>query len=255
MLESLKIIFDETLSVYHLATLDGRLFIPFIVCVLYLLFAPGDKHSRARRYFVYPTLILCVFIFNPVFIHYMIKFTYDPERVARMYWPLPIAAVIVYCVMSAFYALSKRWQRGALLACSLLVLLLITEGSHAGISFKKAENPEKLIPGAKEICDAVYNLSEGEEATVLVPSNLFFWVREYNAGILTPYKHKADEFMYTDDGELDLDATGEKALEAECDYVVYSSSAPALGSLEDYGYVRRYQVYGDNCVYYIYGLQ
>ena len=30
MLESLKIIFEESLSVYRLGTLDGRLFIPFV---------------------------------------------------------------------------------------------------------------------------------------------------------------------------------------------------------------------------------
>lgn len=252
MLDSLKIITDETLMVYRLATLDGRLFLPFIICIIYLLLSHSEEHKRARQYFVYPTLVLCLFIFNPVLIHYMIKFTFDPERVARMYWPLPIGAVIVYCVISAFYSLKKHWERGALLVAAVLVLLLVTEGNHAGIGFQKAENPEKLIPGAKEVCDTIYSFNGEGECSVLFPQNLFFWVREYNSAILTPYRNKVD-FMYTEDGTIDLDATGEKALEAECDYVVYSGTAPAQGRLEDYGYVYLREVPGEDCTYYIYG--
>ena len=84
MIESLKIIFEETLSVYKLGTLDGRLFIPFIICCLYILLSSSKEDDRARKYFVYPSLILCLFIFNPVFIHYMIKFMEDPERVVKI---------------------------------------------------------------------------------------------------------------------------------------------------------------------------
>lgn len=253
MLESLNIILEETLDVYRLATLSGRLFIPFFICCIYLLLSPAKEDKRARYYLVYPSLILCVFLFNPVFIHYMIKFTSDPERVARMYWPLPIGGVIVYCVIRAFCALKKRWKRAVLLLASVCTLLFVTEGSHAGISFTRAGNPEKLITGAKEICDSIYTLNGGEEATVLVPKHLFFWVREYNAELINPYKHKT-EFMYNDDGTLDLDTTGSKALEANCKYVVISGTAASTGSLEDYGYVPACDIPGDNCVYTIYRL-
>ena len=36
MLESLKIIVEETLEIYMLATLDGRLFIPFFLCLIFI---------------------------------------------------------------------------------------------------------------------------------------------------------------------------------------------------------------------------
>ena len=251
MLESLKIIFEESLSVYRLGTLDGRLFIPFVLCCAYLLLSPAEEDERARYYFVYPSLILCVFIFNPVFIHYMVKYMGDPERVVRVFWPLPIGGVIVYCVIRAFFAVKKRWKRVCVLLAAVCTLLLVTEGSHAGISFVPASNPQKLVTGAKELCDKLYVLSDGEETRVLVPKHLFFWIREYNAAIITPYSHKA-EFMYGEDGMLDFDETGRKAREAQCDYVVIPAAAPPEGALDEYGYTLLTETPGDDCVYYIF---
>ncbi len=251
MLDSLKVVLEETGSVYRLGTLDGRLFIPFVICCIYLLLSPAEEDRRAREYFVYPSLVLCLFIFNPVFIHYMIKFMLDPERVVRIFWPLPIGGVIVYCVIRAFYALREIWKRAVLLVAAVLTLLLVSNGSHAGISFSRAENPEKLIKGAKEVCDTIYNLAGERETRVLVPKSLFFWTREYNALILTPYQHKA-EFMYNDDGTLDYDTTGERAREAECEFIVVPNADTELCTLENYGYYLSSTVPGADCTYYIY---
>ncbi len=110
-----------------------------------------------------------------------------------------------------------------------------------------------LVRQAVAAAVRVLSADSGEEATVLVPKHLFFWVREYNAALINPYKHKT-EFMYNDDGTLDLDATGSKALEANCKYVVISGTAASTGSLEDYGYVPACDIPGDNCVYTIYRL-
>lgn len=254
MLESLKIITEETLEVYNLATLDGRLFIPFVICCIYLLLSPAQEDDRARQYLVYPSLILFVFLFNPVLIHYLIKVTEDAERVVRLFWPLPMEGVFAYCIIRAFYALKKNRKRVVLLIASAFVLLLVSNGNHAGLSYTRAQNPEKLIAGVKEICDTIYTLSDGQETSALVPKHLFYWIRGYNAAILLPYVNDADEFMYDEDGNLDLNATGEKAREGECEYVVVSSSYTAVGALEDYGYTLSAEVPGDNCTYYIYRL-
>jgi len=242
---------EETASVYRLGTLDGRLFIPFVICCMYLLLSPAEEDKRAREYFVYPSLVLCLFIFNPVFIHYMIKFMLDPERVVRIFWPLPIGGGIVYCGIPAVYALRGRWKRAVLLAAAVLTLLLVSDGNHAGISFSRADNPEKLIKGAKEVCDTIYNLAGEREKRVLVPKNLFFWIRGYDPFILTPYQHKA-EFMYDDNGAFDSETTGEKALEAECEFIVVPGVAPEYCTLGDYGYTLAAAVPGEDCIYYIY---
>lgn len=253
MLESLKIIIEETMSVYRLGTLGGRLFIPFAICCLYLLLSPSREDDRARQYLVYPSLILCLFIFNPVFIHYMIKIMGDPERVVRVFWPLPIGGVIVYCVVRALYALKARWKKAVLLAAMVGTLLLISDGNVAGVAFERAQNAEKLIPGAKEVSDRIYDIAYGREPRVLMPKHLFYWTREYNASLILPYQHKT-EFMYDDDGVLDLDETGKKAREADCEFVVISSADESTGSLADYGYSCVTSAPGDNCEYYIYQL-
>lgn len=253
MLESLRIIVEETMDVYRLGTLDGRLFIPFAICCVYLLLSPNKEHDRARQYFVYPSLILCVFIFNPVFIHYMVKIMGDPERVVRVFWPLPIGGVFVYCVIHALCTLHEKWKKAAVLLAMVGTLLLISDGNVAGISFRRADNAEKMIPGVQEMCDTIYNLTGERETRVLMPKSLFFWTRSYNALILTPFTNKTD-FMYAEDGLWDLDATGENALEENCEYVVITSAVKSHGSLEDYGYYLAASVNGDNCLYYIYRL-
>lgn len=254
MLESLKIIVGETFEIYMLATLDGRLFIPFFICLVYLLVTAKEKHSMARRYMVYPALVLLFFLFNPVFIHFLYKFIEVPERIVRMYWPLPMDFLFIYCVVELLCTLDKSWKKAVLLAAMVLMLFINAGGSKAGLSFGPAENPQKLPKGAKEVSDALLALNDYETPSVMIPSELFFWTREYHPYIQIPYVREQYK-LEQKGGPLDLKWMGETAIEGGIDFIVLSTAQSFEGSLEEQGFEEILRVEGRDCQYLFYELK
>jgi len=254
MLESLRIIIDETLEIYMLATLDGRLFIPFFIALIYI-FATGKKEDDlARRYLVYPALVLLFFLFNPVFIHYIYKFIEVPERIVRMYWPLPMGMLFVYCIIRLVSDCRAVWKKAVILAAAALLLFLGSGGNISGVSYVRAENPQKLPKGTKEVSDIIYQLNDGGDPRVIMPTNLFFWIREYNPYIRLPYRVHV-EVMERENEELDLDRIGDMALEGGCNFVVLNSSQSATGDITDYGFIEAARVEAQDFQYIIYQLK
>ena len=253
MLEIVKNITAETLAVYSAATLGGKLFIPFFICCIYLLVDRSKEHERARAFLLYPSLILMVIIFNPVFIHLLNKYIAVDERIVRIFWPLPIGMTCVYCLLHFIAHADKTWKKLVMLLGAVFLLLLCTEFTHAGVSYVRAGNIEKMPKGTKEVCSAIYELNLHEPSDVVMTTGLFYWVRQYNASIRVPYIRDVKHW-YTEDGKLDLAVMGKKGAEGGCTYAVLNSDEPTVGSLEDHGYHLRMTVDGQDSVYYIYML-
>ena len=235
MLEIIKNIVAETLEIYSLATLDGKLFIPFFIGCVYLLLSGKETHSRAKVCLVYPSLIILLILFNPVIIHLIYKFIGVEERIVRLYWPLPMDAVIVYCFVHALSSLEKRWKKLVLSAAAVFLLFVGTGFQHSGQSYTFARNAEKMPVGTKEVCDAIYEYSLHDPCDVIMPTELFFWVRPYRASIRTPFIRDIKNW-YDENGALDLDTVGSVGAENGCKYVVLNSGEPVTGKVEKYGY-------------------
>ena len=251
MLESIKIICSETLEIYSLATLGGKLFIPFFLCLVWLLFTDSPEDDKARRYLVYPSLVLMFIIFNPVFIHILYKFIAVPERIVRMYWPLPMDIVFVYCLIRLFSAVKKSWKKALLLCFAMALLLVNAGGSTTGQSYGKASNPEKMPLGTKEVCDTLFVLNDYTPAKIISTDDLFFWTRVYSPYVLHPcarYIH----WLENEQGQLELDSVAQYATEYDCDFIVLNSSQSTVGSLEDCGFEIAASIPGQDCFYVIY---
>ena len=235
MRDILKNIVSETLEIYSLATLGGVLFIPFFICVIYLILDRSAEHDRARVYLVYPALVIMLIIFNPVIIHLLYKYIGVEERIVRLYWPLPMDAVMVYCFVRVMTLLDKRWKKLFLSAAAVFLLLLGTGFTHSGQSYGAAENAQKMPVGTKEVCTVIYESNMHEPCDVIMQPELFFWVRQYRSSIRVPYIREIKKW-YNDDGALDLDIVGETGSENGCKFVVLNTGEAFSGELEKYGY-------------------
>lgn len=251
MLDSLNIIIGETLEIYSLATLNGKLFIPFFICLAYVLLSPSKEDDRARKYLVYPSLILLVILFNPVFIHLLFKYIEVPERIVRMYWPLPMDILFIYCVIRFFDFLGDKWKKAALLILAAVMLYINTGGSHTGQSYTLAQNIEKMPKGTKQVADSLHVLNNYQDPYVMMPEDLFFWTREYNPYIRIPDIREM-KYMVTEDGAMDLDMVGKAAHESGCSFVVLMSSVRTAGDITEYGFEKALTIEGQDCEYYIY---
>ena len=253
MLNILRNILDETVEVYSLATLGGKLFIPFFIACIYLLLAEKEKQGRAPPYLVYPSLILTFILFNPVFIHLLYKFIGVEERIVRIYWPLPMDIVVVYCFVRLLGSLKTTKKKLIALVSAVFLLLSISGFTHSGESYGLAANAQKMPEGTKEICDAIYELNYHEPSDVIMTPDLFFWVRQYNASIRVPFIREIRNWYI--DGALDLDTVGKTGAENGCRYVVLNISEACEGALESYGYEVRTEIQGQDTLYRIYMLQ
>lgn len=254
MLESLKIIIEETFEIFNLATLNGKLFIPFFIGCVWLLLSDSEEDARARRYLVYPSLILFLFLFNPVFIHLMYKFIGVNERIVRIFWPLPMDIVCVYCIVRLVGMVKARWKKAAALLAAVMLFVLSSGGTLAGVSFGLAENSYKLPKGTKQVSDVIYELNMRQDSNVILPVDLFFWIREYNSSIRMPYVRDMEQ-MYDEEGVMDLDTVGKLGVEGSCGFVVLNDSEPTKGELESYGYEKVLSIEGDDCHYLVYQLK
>lgn len=251
MLDSLNIIIGETLEIYSLATLGGKLFIPFFICLAYIFLCPAPEDDRARKYLVYPSLVLIFILFNPVIIHILYKYIEVPERIVRMYWPLPMDLLFVYCLIRFWGFLDKKWKKAALLVLAAIMLYINTGGSHTGQSYTLAQNPEKMPKGTKEVCDSLLILNDYQDPYVMMPEDLFFWTREYSPHLRIPDIREM-KFMLTENGEMDLDMVGKAAADSGCRFVVLMSSVPTAGDITEYGFEKKLTIEGQDCEYYIY---
>lgn len=253
MLESLRIIIDETMEIYMLATLDGRLFIPFFLCLIYI-FATGKKEDDvARRYLVYPSFVLLFFLFNPVFIHFVYKYIGVPERVVRMYWPLPMDMLFIYCLIRILSDCRALWKKAVVLAAAVLLLYINAGANMAGQSYGVAENPQKLPKGTKEVSDMLYTLNDCQDPYVILPSDLFFWIREYNPYIRMPYVREVYR-MEQKDPVVDLDALAELAAEGGCEFIVVSTAQQTKGDLTEHDFAEKARIEAKDFQYVIYQL-
>lgn len=251
MLVVLKNIVSETMQIYSLATLDGKLFIPFFISCIYLLLSRKEAHDRARVYLVYPSLIIMLLLFNPVIIHLIYKYIEVEERIVRLYWPLPMDAVIVYCFVHAFNSLEGRWRKLLLSAAAVFLFLLGSGFEHSGQSFTPAHNAQKMPVGTKEVCDAIYEYNLHEPCDVIMQTDLFFWVRSYRSSIRVPYIRDIKNW-YDENGALDLDIVGSTGSENGCKYVVLNSGEPVTGEVEKYGYTELKTIPAGDDFYIIY---
>lgn len=253
MLESLRIIVEETMEIYMLATLDGRLFIPFFLCLIYI-FASGKKEDDvARRYLVYPALVLLFFLFNPVFIHFVYKYIGVPERIVRTYWPLPMDMLFIYCLIRIVSGCQAKWKKAVVLCAAALMLFINSGANIAGQSYSVAENPQKLPKGTKEVSDALSVLNDYEDPYVILPSDLFFWIREYNPYIRMPYVREVYR-MEQKDPVVDLDALAEMAVEGNCEFIVVSTAQQSSGDLTEHGFEEAARIEAKDFQYIIYRL-
>lgn len=253
MFSILRNIVSETLEIYSLATLDGKLFIPFFICCIYLVLSKKETHGRAKEYLVYPSLVIMLIIFNPVIIHLLYKYIGVEERIVRLYWPLPMDAVMVYCFVHFLSSMDKTWKKLVLSAAAVFLLLLGTGFDLAGQSFTPACNVQKMPAGTKEVCDAIYEYNLHEPCDVIMPTDLFFWVRSYRSSIRTPFIRDIRNW-YDENGALDLDIVGKTGSENCCKYVVLNTGEQSAGELEKYGYSELKTIPAGDDFYIIYRL-
>lgn len=236
-------------EIWRLFIGDGRVVVTALIIMLLFLLWPGNK--RLKQFLLYPTLVILIFINNPLSIYYIVdKGLMAYTRYVRLYWLLPISFVLAFlCVKVVKKA--RKWRRIAVaLICSGII---IYTGSYMFTeeSFSKMTNLYKIPDDVIEICDFIEDDvkvtgEKLEETRIVVPATYSGYIYQYNGNIKILYGRYSEYSIYysvaenmrkmMESPELDVKAICEGAHESDCDYVVIDANKPKKGKFIKYDY-------------------
>lgn len=246
-------IFMESLVIFKLYTGLKLLIVLFALSWIYLLVTEKDK--RVRLLFVWaPPLIILLFLF-PISRKLFVAAGLDGETYYRILWTIPMGVITAYASCRLF----SRHKRTGLIITSVLVILcgsLVYKNGY----ISKAENLYHIPDTVIRICDLIAPEGESGQVMVVVPEELVYYVRQYNASIRMPYGREmvASQWDYYNEVYEAMEGTEiidlEKLLEATrkeyCQYIVINPVRQVKGDPEKLGLqllstIDGYRVYKD----------
>lgn len=246
-------IFMESLVIFKLYTGLKPLILLFAAAWIYLLVT--EKHKGKRLMFVWaPVLILLLFLF-PLSRKFFVAAGLDGETYYRVLWTIPMSVITAYAACRLFY----RHQRIGLVVTSVLIIIC-GNFVYSSDYISKAENLYHIPDSVVKICDLMKPSHEDEHVMVVVPEELVYYVRQYDAGIRMPYGREmvASQWDYYNEVHVAMEETEEinikKLIEAcrkeYCQYIVLSPTRKVKGDPEKEGLlfladVDGYRVYKD----------
>lgn len=246
-------IFMESLVIFKLYTGLKFLILLFALSWAYLLLTEKDK--RIRLMFVYAPLLILLLFLCPLSRKMFVAIGLDGETYYRVLWTIPMGIVTVYGACKLF----GKYKKIGLLLTALMIVLC---GDYVYDSpyISRAENEYHIPDEVIAICDLIKPQKETSHVMVVVPEELVYYVRQYNAAIKMPYGREmiASQWDYYHPVHHAMEETEEIVIadllkatrEAYCQYIVLSPTRLVEGDPADFGLmmignIDGYRVYKD----------
>lgn len=217
------------------------------------------KGERKRLF--WPSVLVLVFFFNPVFYRY-IGTKFLSGIYWRLLWMLPISFVIAYAITQMAYKIRKDVVRVLVLVIACVCIMVTGEREFSRGTYSEKENGYEISQAAIEICDIVQGGLQNWKENIIVPNELFCDIRQYSCSVGLLYGRNAGGFISdieTDEASVydemckeqpDLNLVTDIAKSYECRYIVFNTSFHQIPEdLSGYGYEKIAVVQEDYAVY------
>lgn len=246
-------IFMESLVIFKLYTGLKFLILLFGAAWAYLLLTEKDK--KIRLMFVYAPFLIFLLFLCPISRMAFVAAGLDPETYYRILWTIPMGLITVYAACRLF----GGHKRVGLIVTALSIILC---GSYVYSSsyISKAENLYHIPDTVVRICDLIKPEDAHEHVMVVVPEELVYFVRQYDATIQMPYGREmvASQWDYYNAVHAAMEETEKIVIEdllkatreVYCQYIVLSPTREVEGDPEEMGLlfladIDGYRVYKD----------
>ena len=231
-------IFMESLVIFKLYTGLKPLLLLALAAWLYLLIK--EKNQNIRILFVYaPILIFLVFLF-PLSRKLFVAAGLDGATYYRVLWTIPFGMVTAY---GACHFFCRHRRVG--LAVSAVLVMLCGSFVYKSSYISRAENLYHIPDTVIRICDLIAPEKENSHVMVVVPEELVYFVRQYDARIRMPYGREMIESQWDyynevhaameETEEIDMEALIAAARKEYCQYLVLSPTRKVKGDPEKLG--------------------
>ncbi len=204
--------------------------------------------KRERRQLVWPSVLVLIFFFNPLFFKYIgAKFLTGVYW--RLLWMLPVSFVIAYALTKLVGMIKKDVIRICAVVMACVCIVVTGEPIFSQTTYTEKENAYELPQAAIEISDIVKARLNDWKETIIVPNELLCSVRQYSSAVCLLYGRNAGGFI-SDIGddemlvyqemckeEPDIELVTRIALEKNCRYIVFNTSFHQIpDDMTEYGY-------------------
>lgn len=226
---------------------QGSIVVPIGIILLVAL-ALFSHNVLIKKYVVFPSIIILVFINNPLSMKWIVESgIMIPERFVRVYWLIPFAFIFAYV-----FSMITTWKENQALkmvTAVVLVVFIVFIGNYMFTEdvFTSVVNPYKIPQEAIEVCDIIEeDVSKREndisQIRTVVPSSLASYIRQYDANIKLLYgRNEVVKGAYyirelMEENELKVAELTRGCLKYKCSYVVVEKGIPKVGDFESGGY-------------------
>ena len=231
-------IFMESLVIFKLYTGMRPLIVLAGLAWLYLLFAEKDKKIKTLYVFA-PVLILLLFL-CPLSRKFFVAAGLDGATYYRVLWTIPLGVITAYGLCRMF---EKHRRIGLAVSSALIIFCGNLVYKSAYIS--KAENLYHIPDTVVRICDLIAPEGVQGQVMAVVPEELVYFVRQYNAAIRMPYGREMVEGQWDYYNEvhaameeteiIDLEELMEATRKEYCQYIVINRTRQVKGDPEELG--------------------
>lgn len=230
----------ESLVIFKLYTGLKPLVLLFAAAWLYLLMK--EKNAGRRLMFVYAPLLIFVLFLFPLSRKFFVAAGLDGATYYRVIWTIPMGLITAYGACQFFH----RYRKVGLLITIVLIVLCGSLVYRSGY-ISRAENLYHIPDTAIEICELITPENENSHVMVVVPEELVYFVRQYDASIRMPYGREmvASQWDYYNEVHIameetemiDLAALIEATRKEYCQYLVISPTRQVEGDAGELGLV------------------
>lgn len=238
---------SQNREIYGLFSGNGLAVSTVFMLMLFLTYK--SKNAILKKYFIYPSLVVLLFITNPISLKLFVDTALLLEsRYVRLYWLLPVAAVVAYLCAAAVKRGEgkKRMEVVAL----LLVVCIMISGNYmfSSANFQKAENIYKLPKGVIEVTeaireDALKDEKQMSDVKAAVPGTLSPYIRQYDGEIKMLYGRNIESDPVSNmvqtqmkKSELNIQVITSYARKGECQYLVLEADKKQDDKMDKFGY-------------------
>ncbi len=246
-------IFLDNIKTFQNYAGSGFLWVLFLAALLYLLIR--EKSRPVRLVMVYlPLLLLFAFFFPPVRKVFTAVMD-EGNTFYRLLWTIPMGVITAY---AACHLIERHRRIGLVVVAALIILC--GKYTYSSQYIAPAENRFHIPQAAVDICNEIAPKEGENRVRAAFPSELVYFVRQYNTDILMPFGREMVEAQWDyynavyevmeKPATIEARALVEATRETKCSYVILNinhpiDEEPTAYGLEFVKQIGAYKIYKD----------
>lgn len=233
--------FETAIQCYRAYMGTGMYLTLYWCAILFLMLLAYKKRDLLSKKIVIYTALITIIYWCPLSSGFLLKFLTGHNVYCRMFWMLPISAVIAYVAVYAIKSADKHNRNIITFLLAMGIIVLSGKYMFTETNFPAASNMAKLPESVPGICETIEADAQGydiESMKAIVENDLVCYIRQYDGNILMNYGRygltEENEYVSVLNAEVfDSAALLSLAMNSQSNYLVLKNSKDLSAAVEN----------------------